>query len=321
MGLEVNQFVGSVDSELLCPICRCVYLDPVSNIPNCLHTYCSVCIRKRLRSESSRFCPVCDEPLRENLSKPSLLLQDKLLSLEIVCNQKCGATCKLKDLPGHLERECELTYVNCPYSLRGCKFRMLRKDMKEHLEECDYRWEVCEACGFKTYHCMLFTHQKKRKCMDKKLANEKVRSVIETRKDIRNHQKEVKIDRFANDREIERVERARYELRSISVNGSQDSLSMSGHSRGEILPITNGESGISRTQSAFTLPGVRSTLDMLPLRTTNSARSVGRLPAPSPSRTEDHPLQCRRCRKKFKQSKNHEKACSWHKGVSYIVFH
>ncbi|XP_077980100.1 uncharacterized protein LOC144435378 [Glandiceps talaboti] len=312
MGLEVERFVSHIQKDLICPICRCVYVDPVTNFPNCSHIYCSACIRKRLHSESSRFCPICDEPLKEVLQKPSLGLQNRLLSLEIACNQGCGASTKLKDLPRHLEKDCGLTYVNCPHSLRGCKFRILRKDLKGHIERCDYRWAVCEACGFKTYRCQLFTHQKKKMCMARKLANEKVRSVIETRKDIREHQIEIKFDRFALERELDRVERASIEQRYNSENESVDSYETSSSSN-NTLAITNGEVGSIRTQSAFTADSIRS--EGLPPRMTHSASSLARLPVPSPSRAGDHPINCSRCRRKFKQVKNHAKACSWHRGI------
>ncbi|XP_006814679.2 uncharacterized protein LOC100370549 [Saccoglossus kowalevskii] len=318
MGLEVERFVSDVESELLCPICHCVYVDPVSNRDNCKHTYCFACIRKRFKSESSRFCPLCDEPLRENLSKPSRELQDKLFSLEIVCNQNCGTTCKLKELPGHIEKECDLTYVNCTYTRRGCKFRVPRKDLADHVRACDYRYAMCEACGHRTYRCLLFTHQKKRKCMDKKLANEKVRSEIASRKDVKAHQLELKFDSFALERDLDRVERTRIESRGCSEYGSEFSYGSSG-----TLAITNGEFESERSQSAFSTPRTTTSAQsenshVMPVlvRQTQSARSIGRLPVPSPSRAADHPLTCRRCRRTFKQSKNHEKACSWHRGVS-----
>jgi E3 ubiquitin-protein ligase RAD18 len=58
----------SLDSNLRCLICKDFYTAPV--ITTCLHTFCSICIRRSLTAEPT--CPACrttnisDSGLRQN---------------------------------------------------------------------------------------------------------------------------------------------------------------------------------------------------------------------------------------------------------------
>src|SRR5436190_1724528 len=49
-----------LDSNLRCLICKDFYTAPV--ITSCLHTFCSLCIRRSLNAEAT--CPACQRPFR-----------------------------------------------------------------------------------------------------------------------------------------------------------------------------------------------------------------------------------------------------------------
>lgn len=85
---------GCLDSELTCPICLHLFLDPVT-LP-CAHSFCLVCLETPERDNTSGFdqvlcCPVCGQ---EHLSPESLPRNIKLK--QIVENYKTSSISELQ---------------------------------------------------------------------------------------------------------------------------------------------------------------------------------------------------------------------------------
>ena len=51
------------------------------------------------------------------------------------CPNECGASPKLKFLANHVEKECTLQVIDCPFKYAGCEERLLRKDMPNHITQ------------------------------------------------------------------------------------------------------------------------------------------------------------------------------------------
>lgn len=66
--------LNPLESALRCDICKDFYNSPV--ITNCFHTFCSVCIRRALRAEST--CPVCRTTEQEYRLRKNLAVQELL---------------------------------------------------------------------------------------------------------------------------------------------------------------------------------------------------------------------------------------------------
>ena len=53
----------------------------------------------------------------------------------VTCYNECGEILLLKDLDQHLTRDCPLEVTDCCFSYAGCKERLVRKDMKAHVDQ------------------------------------------------------------------------------------------------------------------------------------------------------------------------------------------
>ena len=60
IGFDVERFQSPVDDELLCAICKGVFLDPV--IAPCEHVFCSSCINEWLERQNT--CPIDRKEIR-----------------------------------------------------------------------------------------------------------------------------------------------------------------------------------------------------------------------------------------------------------------
>lgn len=73
----------ALSSILVCPICLCLFKDPVA--PPCQHTFCNSCLTQALQQRS--LCPICRSPVydyRRNLIVANLL--------DEICSQKTKST-------------------------------------------------------------------------------------------------------------------------------------------------------------------------------------------------------------------------------------
>ena len=135
MGLDVNRFRGgSVDEELLCPICTGVLESPVQ-APICEHAFCSACIREWMsRGNSGRStCPVDRQEFTSPQLKPvPRILKNLLARLEISCDNAsygCEVITKLDLLPHHL-KDCEHNPKKPVSCLQGCGLTVPKDEMK-----------------------------------------------------------------------------------------------------------------------------------------------------------------------------------------------
>ena len=66
----------------------------------------------------------------------------------LVCENKCGeVNIKRKEMQAH-RHVCPLEVLKCPFD-DHCKEAILRRDMENHKEQCDFRPHSCEYCGHK----------------------------------------------------------------------------------------------------------------------------------------------------------------------------
>ncbi|RWS20181.1 E3 ubiquitin-protein ligase RNF8-like protein [Leptotrombidium deliense] len=62
-GLQAKRKYQELDSEITCPICSELFIEPVH--VSCSHTFCNYCIERWKRNPNSRQeCPVCRKPIK-----------------------------------------------------------------------------------------------------------------------------------------------------------------------------------------------------------------------------------------------------------------
>eukprot|EP00961_Rhodomonas_salina_P113024 1520585-Rhodomonas_salina.1 len=143
-GLDVAQFVGTVNDDLLCTICESVMVDPHTCQEG--HAFCRDCIGTWLKQ--SQTCPTDRQALSESSltkhrcavatpahctvsSKHHCVHGQDSWRKEEECPLKCGEIMLRGQLPAH-EETCGNMEIACPFAEFGCSFKATRRKMGEH---------------------------------------------------------------------------------------------------------------------------------------------------------------------------------------------
>jgi len=181
--LRAITYIGTVDENLMCPICRCALIEPITT--KCDHTFCRECIDNSL--SLNEICPVDRSPMARNvpLTKSPKIVTNQLDNLKVKC-PCCENTVPRSMLKHHLEKYCVEAPVVCPgkYTERYCHQNVKRKyaekgcmhyltecpdclgalfqiEMEEHREfSCRQRQSHCDLCGAEILRCEISEHDK-----------------------------------------------------------------------------------------------------------------------------------------------------------------
>uniref|UniRef100_A0A3Q3S6G9 Ring finger protein 41, like n=1 Tax=Mastacembelus armatus TaxID=205130 RepID=A0A3Q3S6G9_9TELE len=168
MGYDLERFVGYVNEDLLCCVCRDVLERPLQ--APCEHAYCSACISSWLVHHRS--CPEDRLPLDVGSLKPLFrYMRNDLNRLQIHCinaGQGCEVVSSLESLHTH-EDECEFAFIPCSNTDGeyicyhcGCPVQVERRGLEAHLSECNFRSRECpNGCG----HILLSVSQSQHNCV------------------------------------------------------------------------------------------------------------------------------------------------------------
>ncbi|KAK5129335.1 hypothetical protein LTR08_003593 [Meristemomyces frigidus] len=187
--LRLLDYVVPYDENLMCPICRCPFLDPVV-LCECDHYFCRDCIRQTWSSNHTPHgprgdCPSCRTPAklgpRSATSKILVNITDDLLVRCPKSEQGCAAQVKRGEVQDHVSIYCGYAPTPCPAA--GCEQPVRRKDVaqgclhygvsclecreampKSNLEahwqsECHDRLVSCKLCDEGVYYRELERHQ------------------------------------------------------------------------------------------------------------------------------------------------------------------
>ena len=144
------EYIGSYDNNLMCPICRCPFVDPTKL--NCDHYFCHTCITTALshQGSESKSCPTC----RRKTSEDSVVAAPKLISrildeLLVKCLNHlkgCPEEMPRGAIQDHIDHYCGFVDVQCPSencSLLVRRKDALRKRCLHHRVNCQYCDELC----------------------------------------------------------------------------------------------------------------------------------------------------------------------------------
>lgn len=147
------EYIGSYDNNLMCPICRCPFVDPTKL--SCEHFFCRTCITTALshQGSESKSCPTC----RRKTSEDSVVAAPKLISrildeLLVKCayHQKgCPEQMPRGAIQDHVDHYCG--FVNIPCPSKKCPLFVRRKDSMP--KQCLHHRVHCHYCDEK---CFLF---------------------------------------------------------------------------------------------------------------------------------------------------------------------
>lgn len=120
------------NKDLICHICKSLFLPDQTVQLKCSHLYCKSCIEAL--NLINKKCPLCNKSYvkGEPIKLVNKFAYNILYNLDMVCpNHGCNMTFKLGEYPMHMDR-CMYKLTDCPY----CdKKNILRKDLKIHLTD------------------------------------------------------------------------------------------------------------------------------------------------------------------------------------------
>lgn len=157
------EYIGSYDNNLMCPICRCPFVDPTKL--NCDHYFCRTCITTALshQGSESKSCPTC----RRRTSEDSVVAAPKLISrildeLRVKCLyhlKGCPEEMPRGAIQGHIDHYCGFVDIQCPSE--NCSLLVRRKDASRkrclhhrvHCQYCDELYYVFDIESHETTEC------------------------------------------------------------------------------------------------------------------------------------------------------------------------
>lgn len=185
INLRALTYAGTVDENLMCSICRCPLIDPITT--SCDHTFCLECIEESLLHNST--CPIDRSKLDAKSTlrgRSPKIIRNQLDSLKAHC-PCCDIAIARSMLENHMEKYCPESLMRCPgrntemgcehpikrkFSSEGClhyhtacpdcQERLFRIDLDSHREEtCAKRMGNCTKCGIDILRCKQAEHQEK----------------------------------------------------------------------------------------------------------------------------------------------------------------
>lgn len=133
--MRLLDYVGTYDTNLMCPICRCPFVDPVV-LYGCDHCFCRDCLHQtwteRTPNGLQGTCPTCRASSRlAGTSAVSKILVNILDDLLVSCpKHEYGCTHQLKrgEVQDHINLYCSFAWVEC--SDEACELPVRRKDAR-----------------------------------------------------------------------------------------------------------------------------------------------------------------------------------------------
>lgn len=147
--MRLLDYVAPYDGNLMCPICRCPFVDPVV-LNECDHCFCRDCIRQTWSAQYNPLgargdCPTCRTPAKLGpRSATSKILVNILDDLVVKCprsDEGCPAEVKRGEVQDHVNIYCGYTAVHC--SADDCELPLRRKDLPKG---CLHHGVCCFDC-------------------------------------------------------------------------------------------------------------------------------------------------------------------------------
>ena len=159
--MKALEYVGSVDHNLMCPICYCPFDEP-RKLP-CEHYFCHKCIVQSLQSQSNsaQSCPACrarTSPL--DITCASRIIEQMLSNLRIKCplqEDGCKEELTRGSIQDHLDRYCAFSEVECPD--QSCHLFVQRKETAKN--RCLHQMTSCKDCNISLIENDVEAHQNK----------------------------------------------------------------------------------------------------------------------------------------------------------------
>ncbi|KAK3707478.1 hypothetical protein LTR37_012120 [Vermiconidia calcicola] len=191
--LRLVDYVSPYDSNLMCPICRCPFVDPVV-LTECDHCFCRDCIRQCWNTNSTYNplgprgnCPTCRTPAKlGSRSATSKILLNIVDDLVVKCPKSddgCKAEVRRCEVQDHVNIYCGYALVECLGE--NCELPVRRKDAAQG---CLHYGVSCLLCRKELQKWKLEIHWRS-ECPDRRVHCETCKSTVFAR-DLDEHSKQ-----------------------------------------------------------------------------------------------------------------------------------
>lgn len=157
--LRALEYVGPYDLNLMCAICHCPFVDPVTL--DCEHVFCKRCVSQALwqQARDAWTCPSCRRKIERFSMDSAAKILDRILDdLVVKCpqsSQGCQAELPRCSVQDHVDKYCPYTEVNC--ALEECHSSIRRKDADSG--RCLHFQVECKDCERRVMKMDLETHR------------------------------------------------------------------------------------------------------------------------------------------------------------------
>lgn len=153
--LRSLEYTNSIDENLICPVCRLAFVDPVTT--SCDHVFCRDCFEQSYAI--AKLCPIDRKPLLvpHDLGPTHRIILNQLDSLEVRCPNKMEGCEKLLPrsmVQNHVSKYCDYTTVHC--NDPTCGRDLLRRDVDRN---CLHNDVACPDCGDTLWQLDLAKHR------------------------------------------------------------------------------------------------------------------------------------------------------------------
>lgn len=173
--LRMLDYVSVFDENLMCPICRCPFVDPIL-LAECDHCFCRDCIAQTWQPTAysqlglKGDCPSCRTPTELGpRNATSKILNNLVEDLMVKCpksEEGCKSVLKRGEAQDHVSIYCGFALAECP--MEDCELPLLRKDVGKG---CLHYGVSCLDCREEMLKANLETHWRS-KCPDRKVSCE-----------------------------------------------------------------------------------------------------------------------------------------------------
>jgi hypothetical protein len=129
--------------DFLCNLCQGVLFEPVVDEHG--HNFCKRCMDKYNSKNAEKKCPITKLEIHSII--PIKLIENVINSFNLKCRNGCGWKGKVSEIKNHLELDCLKAPAECENKSLGCKELIMRPNISEHQNVCNYRQISCSFCS------------------------------------------------------------------------------------------------------------------------------------------------------------------------------
>lgn len=146
--LRELDYVSEFDSHIMCPICRCPFIQPLRL--QCDHVFCQSCLHMAYKNwTSGAICPTCRSDTYDEYEEVPRLITHMCDEVLVKCpfaREGCKEVSARGCVQIHVDKYCLYRPMKCP--LRSCRKTTPRKKLHISGRKClhgEFRCNTCQA--------------------------------------------------------------------------------------------------------------------------------------------------------------------------------